>query len=67
MPEQMTERQYRVASTLGPRYATPTHFPDLEAAQGFLREHHRILGDLPGSDTLRIETREVTTTTWEAV
>ena len=46
---------FRYASTLGPRYALPLHFSTLEDAQ----EHHkmvqRLIGGLPGVDSMRVE------------
>lgn len=46
---------YRFASTMGDRYCFPLMFFDLDAARAHEALHHKLIGDLPGADTMRIE------------
>ena len=50
--------QYRIASSLGPQYMVPQPVANLEEAERFMTNHSRLLGGLPGSETVRIECRD---------
>lgn len=45
----------RYISTLGPRYALPLIFPSVEAARAHATKADKLIGDLTGMDTMRIE------------
>lgn len=51
----MNPRPYRYASMMGERYAMPIYFGSLAEAQDHERLCKRVIGDLPGQDSMRIE------------
>ena len=54
MSEETTVK-YRYASTMGERYAFPLYFETLESAQAHRRMCERLIGGLPGQDSMQIE------------
>lgn len=48
---------YRYASSLGDRYAMPIYFATLEEVQRHERLCKRLIGDLTGQESMRIEVR----------
>lgn len=47
--------KYRYASTMGDRYAMPIYFPTLADAQAHQRKCAKLLGGLPGQDSMQVQ------------
>lgn len=66
VPSGNVTRVYRAASTLGQQYMMPTYFSaDLEEAERWFALQQKMLGGLPGVETVRLEYRDELDSDWQ--